>query len=550
MHERKVLIQMSKKELDEKNISESAEEAVEAAGEKISKWNSRRLKYGSMFYIIIILVIAIVVIINIMVNVISKRSLLKVDLTSDSRYDLSYESINVLKSLDKDVDITVTSTKDYFDSLSAYWEGYYSSNYGVPCDVPYEMIPEILDKYSVYAKQGNGSINVKYVNMDVDPDIINKYKEHYNGSIGNGCIIVSSGERVKVFSESDVMMKMLTADENALRNQQLLFKFSGESMLTSAIRSVTDDNLVKVAFAKKMNGSVLYDEQIYGNAAVTFEEELLEKNGYDCTDIDIVSDELNAEDYDMVVLFAPSSDFTEDVIKKLSDFLYNDGKYEKKLIYTPDLSKTGLTNIDGFLADWSIKIEPNYLFDDENYILNSNMIKLNISDTDYVGALPNNKLPIISEYTREISQIKKNNDDVVKELLKTCDTSYTVDITGKNKTKGEKAERPVVLLSRKERSEEFKLVGSDVLVIGSPLMSGPVYIQQNESINNANVLLNIINGMTGKENSVVIPEKSLQSSFFAPTAGQLKGIRIIVMWIIPFIAAAVGVFVLLRRRNK
>ena len=79
MHERKVLIQMSKKELDEKNISGSAEEAVEAAGEKISKWNSRRLKYGSMFYIIIILVIAIVVIINIMVNVISKRSLLKVE---------------------------------------------------------------------------------------------------------------------------------------------------------------------------------------------------------------------------------------------------------------------------------------------------------------------------------------------------------------------------------------------------------------------------------------------------------------------------------------
>ena len=53
-----------------------------------------------------------------------------------------------------------------------------------------------------------------------------------------------------------------------------------------------------------------------------------------------------------------------------------------------------------------------------------------------------------------------------------------------------------------------------------------------------------------KENGTVIPDKSLQSSFIAPTATQVRNIRIIVMWIIPFIIAAVGVFVLLRRRNK
>ena len=79
------MIQMSKKDLDEKKIGETvgevtgaAEEIEEAAEEKISKWNARRLKYGSMFYIIIILVIAIVVVINIMVNMVAKRSPLKV----------------------------------------------------------------------------------------------------------------------------------------------------------------------------------------------------------------------------------------------------------------------------------------------------------------------------------------------------------------------------------------------------------------------------------------------------------------------------------------
>ena len=81
-------------------------------------------------------------------------------------------------------------------------------------------------------------------------------------------------------------------------------------------------------------------------------------------------------------------------------------------------------------------------------------------------------------------------------------------------------------------------------------MTGSTYIQQNSTFNNANVLINIINNMTGKESGVVIPDKSLQSSFIAPTTKQARNIRIIVMWVIPFIIAAVGVFVLLRRRNK
>ncbi|MBO4523926.1 MAG: GldG family protein [Ruminococcus sp.] len=543
---------MSKKDLDEKKIDEAVEaagEIEEAAEGKISKWNSRRIKYGSMFYIIIILVIAIVVVINVMANMLAKKSPLKIDISPDNRYDISEESINVLKALNKDVDITVTSTRDYFDSLSAYRENYYAQNYGVPSDIPYEMIPEILDKYSIYAQQGSGSINVKYVNMDVDPDIINKYKEIYNGDIGSGSIIVSSGDRVRVISPTEVT-DMLAYDENALRNQELIFNFAGESMITAAIKGVTDDNLVRVAFANTMNGASLYDAQFYQNAAVTFEKELLTKNGYDCTDIDIATDELSPEDYDLVVVFAPSVDFTEDIIQKLNDFLYNGGKYGKNMIYTPDLSKSGLSNIDGLLADWSIKVENNYIFDEENAILRNDLIKVEINDTDSVGELPNDKLPIIAEDTRELSQINKKNDDIVKEVLKSFDTSYTVEITGKNKELGAQESRPVVMLSRKERSEEFKLVASELLVIGSPLMTSSTYIQQNSTFNNANVLINVINNMTGKENSVVIPDKSLQSSFIAPSTKQARNIRIVVMWIIPFIIAAVGVFVLLRRRNK
>ncbi len=541
---------MSKKEIDEKKVKETVDEVTDtASAETKAPDKFRKLKYGTMFYVIIALVIAVVVILNIMMNVFAKRSPMKIDITPDNRYELTDESIAAVKALDKDVDIVVTNTRDYFESLGNYWESYYTGNYGVPAEVPYEMIPELLDKYSVYAQQGKGSINVKYVDLDKDPDAIAKYKKNYNGDIQRGSMVIASGDRVRVLNETEVM-NMLAADQTAMRSQQLRFVFTGESTLTSAITSVTDAHPVKVAFVKTMNGLAVYDEQTYTNIVEAFESELLNKSGYDCTDIDIAKDEISPEDYDMVVLLAPSLDFTEDIIKKFSDFLYNGGKYDRNMVYAPDVSKTSLPNIEEFLADWSIKVENNIILDDTNAVQTSSQIILSVSDSEAVGTLPNDRLPIISQYTRELTPISKNNEAIVKEVLKSSAESYTADITQDEPEYGEKGERDAAILSQKQYSEDFAVYTSSLLVLGSPTMANPTFLQQTSSVNNANVLVNMMNTMTGKESSIAVPDKNLQTSFIAPTSKQLKRIYVVVVWIIPFIIAAVGVAVLLRRRNK
>ncbi|MBP5432313.1 Gldg family protein [Ruminococcus sp.] len=558
---------MSKKDTDKINTQNTAEGVNELAGADESakkkspkcRLNSRKLKYGAMFYIIIALVIAIVVVVNIMVNAVAKRSPMKIDLTPDNRYELTDQSISVLKALKKDVDITVTATRDYFEAIGTQYENYYLQNYGVPSEIPYEMIPELLDKYSIYAEQSDGRINVKYVDMNIDPDVINKFKQNYNGEIGSGCIIISSGDRVRVISEGEVM-NMLTADENAMRNQELRFNFTGESVLTSAIMNVTDLSPVRVAFIKTMNGAPIYDSKsgVTEDAVESFENELLEKNGYECTDVDIASEELDPMQYDMLVLFAPTVDLTGDLIQKMSDFLFNGGNYGKNMIYVPDYSQTELPNIAEFLADWSIKVENKYVHDADdkvksfydNQFYQHVGIDLDISDTDSVGTMPNEKLSIVAELPRELSEVKKNNGDIVKTVLTSSDTSYTVDMIERTQNTDDTGVKPIVMLSRKEDSEQLQVFGSELLVIGSPLMTGSVYLQNNTAFNNANVLINIINTMSGKENGIIIPDKNLQSSFLAPTAKQAKTISLIVIWIIPMIIASVGAIILIRRRNK
>ncbi|MBQ3856016.1 MAG: hypothetical protein II762_04945, partial [Ruminococcus sp.] len=213
---------MSKKEIDSKKVEETVKgkvdevTAVEADPVKDPD-KHRKLKYGTMFYIIIALVIAVVVILNIMVNIFAKRSPIKIDITPDNRYELTDESVNAVKALDKDVDIVVTRERDYFEALGNYRESFFAANYGVPAEVPYELIPELLDKYSVYAQQGKGSINVKYVDLDKDPDAIAKYSKNYNGDILRGNIVIASGDRVRVLDETDVM-NMLTPDQVAMQS--------------------------------------------------------------------------------------------------------------------------------------------------------------------------------------------------------------------------------------------------------------------------------------------------------------------------------------------
>ena len=552
---------MSKKDLKKNQAEETAEKTASDAAEAVSeaasavkekapkvKTGMKKFKYGTMSLIVVALVLAIVIVINLMSSMISKRYPIKFDLTPDKRYELSDESINVLKNLSGDVDVTVTMEKEMFESLANYYKQMYAQ-YGINADVPYDMIPNLLEKYSMYAEQGKGSVNVKYVDIDKDPDVVAKYKQYYNGDIEGGSIVVYSNEKVKVISGTDVR-NMIQADQASLQSGTPNFVFAGESALTSAIRNVTDSNAMKVAFINKLNGQPIYNENEYGAAVTSLRDSLLEKNGYDCEDFDIGTDEFKDGDYDMAVLAVPSYDLAENVITKLSDFLYNEGKYGKNLIYIPSIYTSNLTNLDAFLEDWSLKVENNVIVDDKNAMMRADYIMLNITDDASIGDLPNKSLPIIAPASREVTILSKNNEDVTKSVLSSSDNSFVQDLLSNQADMDNRASHTIVALSTKEHAEQFDTFKSNVLVIGSAVMTDETFLAQTNTYNNANALLGVVNNMTGKAAGTVIPEKSLQQAYIAPTQGQAKAIRIVVQWIIPAAVAIIGAFVLLRRRNK
>ncbi len=550
---------MSKKE---KEIKETAVEAAETAAEAVEtveaekkakpKKNLKKFKFGSMSAVTIVLVIAVVIAANIVCGLLTQRYPMKLDLTPDSRHEISEQSIEVLENIDKDVEVIVTSTEDYFSMIGTGYENMFYQYYGVVVECPYDIIPEILDKYSVYAEAGKGSIDVNYVDITKNPDVVTELNQVYNGEITEGGIVVRCGDRVKFITPEEVS-GMIAPSQNSTQTN-IVMTFTGESTLTSAIKAVTDANPVKAALVSSMNGGGVFDQihSVVGGSLMNY----MSKNGYDCVEIDIGTDALNPEDYDVIVVAAPSVDFTPDIITKLSDFLYNDGKYEKDLIYIQNANATQLPNISEFLAEWKIQIEPTFVFDEGTNMVQAGITSLGqmvsapnvkIADAEIAGTPANASLPIIAPYIRPITVLSKNNETIVKEIIKTSDTAAAFE--GEEQV-GEKGAFNVVVKARKETSDGLKKSGSNVLVIGSPFMFDNSVISSTNTYNNASILLNVINETTGKEASAVIPEKVFDQYTLSLTQGSARLILVVVVVIIPLLIGIAGLCVLLWRKNK
>lgn len=540
---------MSKKD-KEKDITSGEEYGAENK----KKFNSKKLKFGSMSAIVIVLVIALVIVANLMCGLLMKRYPIKLDLTPDSRYDISSETIDVLEKIDKDVEITVTTSKEYFTAMGENYKQLYYRYYGVVVECPYEIIPEILDKYSVYAESGNGSVNVKYVDITKNPDFVAQMGKYYNGEIKEGGIVVKCGERVKFISDEEVGAMIAPSQDSTQGNIHMVF--TGESNITSAIRAVTDAKPVRAAVVSAMNGSPIID-QTHSYIAESFRS-FLSKNGYDCTDLDIGTDDLSTEDYDLVIVAAPAIDFSEDIIAKLGDFLYNDGKYEKDMIYIPNFYATNLPNITEFLADWKLSVEPAAIIDDGSM----KQVRLSsLGTTDYAptvtaaeqtltDGLANPALPIVAPGARAITVLSKNNESIVTEVIKSAATSYLTPLLEDTEVSKENASYNVVVRSRKETASGLDTFGSDIMVIGSPFMLDNSILSSSNTYNNANVILNSINDMTGKEASVIIPDKTFEQYTLSLTTASARVILVIVIIVIPLLIAVAGISILLWRKNK
>ncbi len=533
-------------------------------------FNKKKLKYGSVAVVITVVFIAVVVFVNLIAEILTDKKNLKLDLTAQKYYEVSQDTIDYIKDVKKDVVIDVMYQKENFEK-SSYMK----------------MVLETLNKY----QQNSDHIEVEFHDIVSEPDVINKYSDVYSGTIQQGSIVVACGDRVKVISSIDDLFTIDTSSYYQTGSSTIT-GYKGEQELTSAVMSVTDANPKKAAFITGYNGSSIYHS--YNSNAVNSLYNLMNKNGYEISQIDILNDDLSPDDYDIVVLPAPVNDLTTDCISKLDDFLYNGGKLDRNMIYIADIFQYKTPNIDDFLEIWGIEVGDSVVYEsnadkNQKVTISTGSAEAPIVssvDDDFTSGLSNTKLPIVAPVSRNINLLfDANVDRTTDSLLQTSDTAYLYPLNMKsvdeakaeaaeqeqaasdaeNATEAteeeteattkfdtetaEKAAQNVMALAKKTNTENNETHTNNLLVIGGMSLVDP-NLTSSATYNNAEFVVNAINQICGKENGIIIAEKSLTQTTIDITAAQITTIRRIIEYVIPLIVIAAGIFVYVWRKNR
>lgn len=488
---------------------------------------SKKFKYGTVATVITVIVVAVIVLANVIISMIGNKTNLKIDLTPDSIFEISDVSKDYLKTINQDIEIVAFIDELVFQTSE---------------NIYYKQAYEVLKKYAV----NSDKISLKFVDMTRDPTYVNKFSELYKGSISEYSIVVSSANRIKVISVND----LYNTEINYYTYSYEITSSKAEQVLTSAVMYVTDTEPLT---------AVILDAET-SSASTENIKTMLSDNGFDIVTVNPLLDEIPA-DADMLVVNAPTNDFSEEIIKDIYDFLENNGNYGKNMIYLSDFSQKATTNIDAFLYEWGIEIPTSIIAESNSKNLATTAsafaLKNYITENDYSANVAQPSLPVISYESRPISLRFETLGNVSTVPLLTTDSSSYALTTAMMEQMQQGVEPEIeysnyntmALASKYTFNSNNEQVTSNILVYGSSLMLEQG-LTNTTYYNNGDYFISILTKMTGKTNGVTIVAKDLTAAAFDMDVAKFNIVRVIFMVILPVAVLACGLVVWLRRRHK
>ncbi len=391
---------MKKENLNNEIIETSAPVIEEEKKENsfknfFSKFQNKKIKNQALFkkggfsLAITALVLAVLILVNWLTSMLSDRFDLTRDLTIDKKNSISEENIEFLKSVKADVDVVICCKRDQYIEYMQYLaaEAYTGAEPTITDVEYYNQTLMLLDRY----KATNKKINIRFIDPQdtAFTDIAAKYVDEY---LTYGDIIVTSSatEEYKILRFHDIY----ALSEAGTYGYQTMYALSAnrlETALTSAIAFVTNTDIKKVGIIISHSNNECY---------ASYQSALL-INNYDVTLIDdqFVTDKNVTSDYDLIVISAPTVDFSKSELDVISNFLDNDGKLGKGLIFFADAAAPNLPNLYGFLKQWGIEVSEGKLYETDPYYMSTT------TRPDIMALVPNvsndsNDSKIISAYSK------------------------------------------------------------------------------------------------------------------------------------------------------
>jgi hypothetical protein len=477
--------------------------------------NSKNFKYGSISTASTVLVIVCAVILNLIINVLSERYQLKLDLTSGKSFEISNESIDFLKDLNKDIQMDVLEDENNFKTKASYTTQVY----------------EILKQYSKYSDH----IKLNFIDAEKDPSYASKFPRE---KLEPGMIVLSySSEEYVTLSPRELFNV-----ESAPDGSQKAVSSKAEQEITSAILNVTQKNKPKVKF---ISG---YEEEEMPEF-----ESLLQKNGYEVQKISIVNSDI-PDDTDIAVILGSSRDYMPESVEKLEKFLGNNENYGKSIIYAANPQVKSLKNLESFFEKYGIKVENGITFETNQKALFSDRNYLNFSSSYVSDVFTKNikstKIPICIPSAKSLTVTNKDNVKVLTQSSKESgimplDRDKNWEISQDKFT----GPIPTSLISSFGKSGDSSGKKSNIIVFGSYVIAKKELLELTH-INNSEYLINAFKILSGNESrKITIESKSLESKQLGLKSQDSNVIACVFIITIPSIVLAICAIVLIKRKN-
>ncbi|MDE5909450.1 MAG: Gldg family protein [Lachnospiraceae bacterium] len=238
------------------------------------------------------------------------------DVTSNRLYSLTDETKEIISTLEEDIQLYVLANEKQADST----------------------LDATLKKYADL----NSHVKVSYVDPAVNPKFFTKYTD---SDLSFNSIIAESSKRYKVIDYSNIYQTQV----DYTTYSSVVTGYDGEGQLTSAIAYVTSDDMPKI-YLLEGHGEAVFD----ANFTAAIEKENIEYETINLMNYDTVP-----EDASCVIIYAPSSDFSEDDTEKMLYYMENGGDVFLITGYT----ENEMTNFQKLLAFYDVEVTKGYVIE-------------------------------------------------------------------------------------------------------------------------------------------------------------------------------------------
>jgi ABC-2 type transport system permease protein len=471
-----------------------------------------------LFVVLICLLVTGTFLINLVVIQLGQRYDLTADLTANTAYKVGDETKKLLQNLEKDVDIYVLATQDAFGG----------SSYFLQAQHMIEAYPQLSSR-----------VSLSYVDYVFDPTFASRFPDL---TLSQGNVLVVSSARVKQLQLSD-LFNYTYADGVNLRIESS----RAEEAVTSAILNVIREEKARVA---NLTGNGMADMPVFIR--------LLTDNNYEVSQVNLTMDALD-DTYNLALLLGPRIDLSEDALRKLDAFLYNDGAYGKTLLYTADVAQESLPNLETFLKEWGIIVGGGAVFEttaERTYQYQPYYPVAEYVDQTFRDQLIDPSSPVLMPLSRPLELVYETRGTNFNEvLLQFTETSgvrppEAVDSFTIDQAKQWGPLPALVLASKRIYGTTGMTQFRSNLVLSASTAMLDTFSIQNTSLSNSEYLLNLFNTLCERTDVVNIQPKSLAGNTLAITTAQVSRLGVLLAGVLPLSILATGIVIWFVRRYQ